>query len=73
MRLDMDPFLANVNMINFEENKVLVRTSQADTTKGKKMIVSDEPRLRMLRPRSPEPGVCRPTSNMLLEKYTRQQ
>jgi hypothetical protein len=32
----MDPFLANVNMINFEENKVLVRTSQADTTKGKK-------------------------------------
>jgi hypothetical protein len=35
MRLDMDPFLANVNMINFEENKVLVRTSQADTTKGK--------------------------------------
>jgi hypothetical protein len=35
MRLDTDPFLANVNVIDFEGKKVLVRPSQADTMKGK--------------------------------------
>jgi hypothetical protein len=32
MRLNTDPFLTNVSLINFEEKKVLVCTSQADTT-----------------------------------------
>jgi predicted double-glycine peptidase len=57
MRLDTDPFPANVNMINFEEKRILVHTTQADTMKGKNVIVSDEPRVRMLKPRIPEPGV----------------
>jgi hypothetical protein len=39
VRLDTDPFSANVNMINFEEVKVLVRSRQADTTNGKKVIL----------------------------------
>jgi hypothetical protein len=39
MRLDSDPFLANVNMINFEEKKFLVHTSQAESTKGKNVVV----------------------------------
>jgi hypothetical protein len=43
-------------MINFEKKKALVCSSQADTTKGKNVIMSDEPRVRMLKPRSPEPG-----------------
>jgi hypothetical protein len=84
MRLDTDPFPANVNVINFEEMKVLVHPDQADTTKGKSVIVSDEPRVRMLKPRNPEPGKwkvnqwpgpchrVKSTSYMLLEKYTRQ-
>jgi hypothetical protein len=49
MRLDSDPFPASVNMINFEEKKVLVRTSQADSTRGKNVVVSDEPRARMMK------------------------
>jgi hypothetical protein len=32
MKLDSDPFPVNVNMINFIEKRVLVRTAQADTT-----------------------------------------
>jgi hypothetical protein len=72
-------------MINFEEKRILVHTTQADTMKGKNVIVSDEPRVRMLKPRIPEPGVwtvnqCRwlshrvkLISDMLLEKYARQQ
>jgi hypothetical protein len=57
MRLDTDLFLVNVSLINFEEKKVLLRTSQADMTHGKNVIVSDEPRRRMVQPKSPEPGV----------------
>jgi hypothetical protein len=34
MKLDTDPFPMNVNMIIFEEKRVLVHTSQADTTRG---------------------------------------
>jgi hypothetical protein len=34
MKLDVDPF--PVDMINFEERRVLVRTDQVATTKGKK-------------------------------------
>jgi hypothetical protein len=57
MKLDTDPFPANVNTIKFEEVKVLVHLEQADSMRGKNIIVSDEPRPRMLKPRSPEPGV----------------
>jgi hypothetical protein len=56
MRLDADPFSVNMNMINFEEKKILVQTSQADTTKSKRVIVLDELKLRMITPRNPKPG-----------------
>jgi hypothetical protein len=51
---------------------------------GENVIISDEPRARMVKPRSPEPDVWKinrrewsgskfkPTSSMLLEKYTQQ-
>jgi hypothetical protein len=40
MKLDMDPF----PVCMFElKNKVLVRMDQAETTKGKNVVVSDEP------------------------------
>jgi hypothetical protein len=39
MRLDTEPFPMNVNVTDFEGKKVLVRTSQADTTKGKDVVV----------------------------------
>jgi transcriptional regulator with GAF, ATPase, and Fis domain len=85
MKLDTYPFPMNVNMINFEEKRVLVRTSQADSTQRKNVIVLDEPRLRMVKPRNPEPGQwqvnkalrartrVKPTLDMLLEKYAEQQ
>jgi hypothetical protein len=50
MRLDTEPFPMNVNVINFEDKRVLVSTSQADMTRGKNVIVSDEPRARMVKP-----------------------
>jgi hypothetical protein len=83
MKLDTDPF--SVNMVKLGERKILVRSSQASTTKGKNVIVSDELRNRMVKPHSPEVGVwkenyvkrpvrrVKPTSNMLIDKYMRQQ
>jgi hypothetical protein len=56
MRLDTYPFPVNVNMINFEEQRVLVQTSQVDTTKGKRVIVLDKPRMRMITPKNPNSG-----------------
>jgi hypothetical protein len=72
-------------MINFKEKKILIRTSQANMTRRKNVIMSDEPRLKIIKPRSPEPRVwkvnqmrwsrprVKPTSDMLLEKYVHQQ
>jgi hypothetical protein len=83
MKPDVDPF--QVNTVGFEEKKILVRSDHASTTRGKNVIVSDELRNRMRKPQSPEVGVwkenrarklmrsVKPTSNMLIDKYTRQQ
>jgi hypothetical protein len=49
MELDIDPF--PVNMINFEEKKVLMWTDQTSTTKGKNVVISDELKVRMMNPR----------------------
>jgi hypothetical protein len=82
MRLDIDPF--PVNVVDYGERKILVWIDQADTTRGKNAIVSDELRNRMIKPRSLEVGVwkentlkrprrrVRPTSDMLMHKYVRQ-
>jgi hypothetical protein len=83
MKLDIDPFL--VDMIVFKEKRVLVRTDQVATTEGKRVVVSDDLRQIMLKPKNPEPGVWkdnvmkkshakwRLTSKFLMEKYQRKQ
>jgi hypothetical protein len=83
VRLDVDPF--PVNMINIEEKRVLVCTDQAESTKGKKVLVSNQLKLRMMKPKNPEAGVWKenvqkkarrewqPTSSFLMEKYARQR
>jgi hypothetical protein len=83
MRLDVDPFL--VNTVGLEGKRILVRTDQAETTRGKNVVVSGELRNKMIKPHNPEPGVwkentwrevtqrVKATSNMLIEKYLRQQ
>jgi hypothetical protein len=59
--------------------------NQADTMQGKRVIMSDKPRWRMMVPKSPEPrkwkvnlrteqgSKVKVTSGLLLEKYARQQ
>jgi hypothetical protein len=82
MKLDTNPF--PVSMVELEHRKILVRTEQAKTTKGKNVVVSDNLRNWMIKPHNLEIGVWKenvqrklakrvnPTSAVLIEKYQRQ-
>jgi hypothetical protein len=82
MKLDMDPF--PIGMAELEYKKILVRTDQAEMTKGKNVVFSDDLHNRMIKPHNPEIGMwkenvqrklakrVKPTSAMLIEKYQRQ-
>jgi hypothetical protein len=71
-------------MVELMEKKVLVRTDQAETTKGKNVVVFDELCNQMIKPHNPEIGVWKENvlwkpaeriklmSAMLIEKYQRQ-
>nr|AAM19047.1 putative retrotransposon [Oryza sativa Japonica Group] len=51
MKLDHDPF--PVNTINFNDKKMLIRPEQAESTKGKGVVIG-EPRPKMIVPKKPE-------------------
>jgi hypothetical protein len=42
MKLDKDPFPANMKMVKLERKKVLVWPSQFKTTKGKEVVIGEE-------------------------------
>jgi hypothetical protein len=56
MKLDKDPFLTNMNMIDLNGKKVLVRPSQAESTKGKEVIIGEERPPRMIKLKGPKDG-----------------
>lgn len=82
MKLDHDPF--PVNTVEFENKKVLIRPEQAESTKGKEVVIG-EPRPKMIVPKGSEVGVWKEnkskasssktpkkpkvTFDMLLNKY----
>jgi hypothetical protein len=56
LKLDKDPFPTNMNMVELKGKKVLVRLSQAESTKGKDVVVGEEWPPRMIKPKSPKGG-----------------
>jgi hypothetical protein len=56
MKLDKDPFLTNMNLVELDGKKVLVQPSQAESTKGKEVVIGEERRLRMIKPKSLKDG-----------------
>jgi hypothetical protein len=56
MKLDKDSFLANMNTDELNDKKILVRQSQAESTKGKEVIIGEERSPRMIKPKSPKDG-----------------
>jgi hypothetical protein len=49
MKLDKDSFLVNMNMVKLDGKKVLVRPSQAKSTKGNDVIIGEERPPRMIK------------------------
>jgi hypothetical protein len=56
MKLGKDPLQVNMNTVKLEGKKILVWPSQAESTKGKKVIIGEERQPRMIRPKNPEIG-----------------
>jgi hypothetical protein len=42
MKLDKDPFPTNLSMVELEGKKVMVWTSQTESTKGKEIVMGEE-------------------------------
>jgi hypothetical protein len=55
MKLDKDQFPMNMNMVELD-GKVLVQSSQAESMKGKEVIIGEERPLRMIKPKSLKDG-----------------
>jgi hypothetical protein len=56
MKLDNNPFLVNMNMVELDGKKTLVRLSQVEMTMGMEVIIGEEWPPRMIKPRSPKDG-----------------
>jgi hypothetical protein len=82
IKLDMAPF--PVAMVKLMNKKVFVHTDQAETTKGKNVVIFDELRNKMIKPHNLEIGVwkqnvpwkparrVKPPLAMLIEKHQQQ-
>jgi hypothetical protein len=55
MKLNTDQF--PIDMVELMNKKVLVRTDQAEMTKDKNVVVSDELRNRMIKPHNSDIGM----------------
>jgi hypothetical protein len=56
MKLDKDPFLVNMNMVELDRKKVLVQPSQAKSTEGKDVGIGEERPPKMNKPKSTKGG-----------------
>jgi hypothetical protein len=56
IKLEKDPLLMNMNMVELDGKKVLVPPSQAESTKGKEVVIGEERPPRMIKPKSPKDG-----------------
>ena len=79
-KLDSDS--SPVNVIEFQNKKVLIRSDQTESTKGKNVLIDDNAAPRMIKPKNSEVEARKvngkkrqaprkkPAVSMLLEKYT---
>jgi hypothetical protein len=56
MKLNKNLFMMNMNIVEHEGKKVMVRPSQAKMTKGKEVVIGEEWPPRMIKPKSPKDG-----------------
>jgi hypothetical protein len=82
-KVDINPF--PIDAIDFEKKKILIRSDQAESTKGKNVAIDDNAAPRMIKPKNTEVEAGKvkgknnqvpkpkPTVSMLLKKYTSQK
>jgi hypothetical protein len=56
MKLNKDPFLANMHMVELNGKKTLVRPSHAESTKGKEVVIVEKQSPRMIKPKGSKDG-----------------
>jgi hypothetical protein len=56
IKLDKDPFLTSMNMVELDGKNVLIWQSQAKSTKGKEVVIGEERPPRMFKPKSLKKG-----------------
>jgi hypothetical protein len=59
MKLDKDTLLMNMNIVELNGKKFLIRPSQAESTKSKEVVIGEERPTRMMKPKSPKDGQWR--------------
>jgi hypothetical protein len=57
MKLDKDLFLTNMNMVELDGKKVLVRLSQAESSSSKEVVIGEERPPMMIKPKSSKDGL----------------
>jgi hypothetical protein len=71
IKLNRDPFPMNMNKVELDGKKVLVRPSQAELTKGKEIIIREEWPPRMIKPKSLKDGQWKKNEGSKLQKRTK--
>jgi hypothetical protein len=56
IKLDKDPFSANMNKVELDGKKVLVQPYQAESTKGKEVVIGEEQLSMMIKPKTTKDG-----------------
>jgi hypothetical protein len=80
MKLDKDLLPTNMNKVELDGKKILLRPSQAESTKGEEVVIGEEQPSRMIKPKSPrdrlwqkegsKPQRCpKATFDILMAKY----
>jgi hypothetical protein len=66
MKVDTNSF--PIGMVELKHKKILVHMDQAETTKGKSVVVSDDLHNRMIKPHNPEIGMWKENMQRKLAK-----
>jgi hypothetical protein len=69
MKHDKDPFPTNMNMVELDRKKVLVRPSQTELTKGNEDVIGEEWPPRIIKPKSLKDSQWRKNEGAKLQKH----
>jgi hypothetical protein len=69
MKLDKDSFPVNMNMVELDGKKVLIQPPQAESTKGKEVVIGEEWPPKMIKPKSLKDGQWQKNEGDKLQRH----